>query len=764
MFNTTNDVGLKGNPIDDVTHPTDPHHAKRWLILLVIAIAQLMVVLDATIVNIALPSAQEALAFSDDLRQWVVTAYALAFGSLLLLGGRLGDLFGRKRMFVAGLLGFSGASALGGFAQSFEMLVAARALQGVFGALLAPAALSIVTTTFTDPEERPKAFAVFGAVAVVGAAVGLILGGVLTDYLNWRWCLYVNLAFALPAALAALVLLHDDRPEHRSRVDIPGTITASTGLFAIVYGLANAETNGWADPLTVGMLVVGVVLLAGFVLVQRRSRNPLLPLRIVVDRDRGGSFLAVCLSGAGLFSAFLFLTFYLQQTLGFSPMQTGLAFLPMTFSTIVTASTGSTKLLPRFGPRPVIGGGMLICAAGMLTLTNVGVDTAYASHVLPGLMILGAGLGLIFGCAFATATHGVQQSDAGVASAMANTMQQIGGSIGTALLSTLAASATNSDLAGVVGRADPSLVAHAAVHGYTAAFSWTAGIYAVGAIICAVLLKPHGRLATSATPAAFRSEPDRQWAEAPRQLALDFWGPSPATVHLAQAWDPREGHPSQPLRQSHADAIQPNDAGSPTLNLRNQLSRGLKIAFALAGLCAVAGVGFLLVLRADNAREVTVYSSLPLQGPQRALSEDMIRGIRLALKEADHKAGDFDVKFVSLDDSTAEARGWDSPAVIANATRAAADGDAAVYIGELDSDASALSIPVLSSAKVPQISPSNTAVGLTTEESGADVGEPGKYYVGGYRNYVRLVPRDTIQGAALATLMKRDGCERAAII
>jgi len=473
---------------------SNPHHAKRWLILCIIGIAQLMVVLDVTIVNIALPSAQEALEFSNDQRQWVITAYALAFGSLLLLGGRIGDLFGRKRTFVVGLAGFAGASALGGLAQSFEVLVAARALQGVFGALLAPAALSLLTTTFVDPQERAKAFGVFGAVAVGGGAIGLLLGGALTEYLNWRWCLYVNLVFAVPAALAAMSLLHNDVSEHRSRIDVPGTMFASTGLFAFVYGLANAQTHGWTDTLTVGTLVAGVVLLSGFVLIQRRSHNPLLPLRVVLDRDRGGSFLAIGLSGAGVFGIFLFLTYYLQQTLGFSPIETGLAFLPMTFAIIVSATTASTKLLPKIGPRLLIGGGMLIAAAGMLSLTGVGVDTAYASHVLPGLTIIGAGLGLVFGSAMATATFGVQPSDAGVASAMVSTMQQIGGSIGTALLSTLAASAVTSELAGVVGSPDPSLLAQATVHGYTTAFWWAAGIYAVGGIVCTALLTTRSRM------------------------------------------------------------------------------------------------------------------------------------------------------------------------------------------------------------------------------------------------------------------------------
>jgi EmrB/QacA subfamily drug resistance transporter len=466
----------------------NPHHERRWLILFVIAIAQLMVVLDATVVNIALPSAQEALAFSNDQRQWIITAYALAFGSLLLLGGRIGDLFGRKRAFAIGLMGFAGASALGGFAQNFEVLVAARALQGVFGALLAPASLSILTTTFTDPEERGRAFGVFGAVAVGGAAIGLILGGVLTEYLNWRWCLFVNLLFAVPAALAAMTLLHNEIPERRARIDIPGAVTATIGLFAIVYGLANSETNGWGDAVTIGMLPAGLLLLVGFVVIQTRSSHPLLPLRVVLDRDRGGSFLAMGLSGAGMFGVFLFLTYYLQQNLGFSPIQTGFAFLPMTVSIVISAVSASTKLLPKIGPRPLIGGGMLLASVGLATLTTIGPNTAYATHVLPGILVMGAGMGLVFSSAMATATFGVETSDAGVASAMVNTMQQVGGSIGTALLSTLAASAVTSELASAGGRADAAALANAAVHGYTTAFWWSAGIFAVGAIVCSTLL------------------------------------------------------------------------------------------------------------------------------------------------------------------------------------------------------------------------------------------------------------------------------------
>jgi EmrB/QacA subfamily drug resistance transporter len=479
----------------------NPHHARRWLILFVIAIAQLMVVLDATVVNIALPSAQEALAFSNDQRQWIITAYALAFGSLLLLGGRIGDLFGRKRAFVIGLIGFAVASALGGLAQSFGVLVAARALQGVFGALLAPAALSILTTTFTDPEERGKAFGAFGAVAVGGAAIGLIMGGVLTEYLNWRWCLYVNLAFALPAAFAAMTLLHNEAPEKSARIDIPGALTATLGLFAIVYGLANSETNGWSDPVTIGMLIAAVPLLAAFVRIQMRSDYPLLPLRVVLDRDRGGAFLAMVLAGAGMFGVFLFLTYYLQQNLEFSPIQTGFAFLPMTGTIVISAVSGSTKLLPRIGPRPLIAGGMLLASLGLVTLTSIGPDTAYATHVLPGILIMGSGMGLVFSAAMATATFGVEPSDAGVASAMVNTMQQVGGSIGTALLSTLAASAVTSQLASAGGRPDAAALASAAVHGYTTAFWWSAAIFATGALVCGALLTQRSKEAGLASEA-----------------------------------------------------------------------------------------------------------------------------------------------------------------------------------------------------------------------------------------------------------------------
>jgi EmrB/QacA subfamily drug resistance transporter len=426
----------------------------------------------------------------------VITAYALAFGSLLLLGGRIADLFGRKWTFIAGLLGFAGASAVGGAAGSFGVLVAARALQGVFGALLAPAALSLLTTTFTDPAERGKAFSVYAAIAGMGGAIGLLLGGALTEALDWRWCLYVSVFFAVPAAIAGTRLLRHVPVPARPRLDVPGAVIASTGLFALVFGLSRAESDGWGDPLTLACLGASAVLLAAFVALERRIARPLLPLRVVGDRDRGASFIAIGTASAGLFAIFLFLTFYLQNTKGFTALETGLAFLPMSFSIAPTVAIVSTRVLPRTGPRPLIPAGMLTAALGLLLLTRIGVDSAYASHVLPSLILIGVGFGLTIAPAFATATHGVPPHDAGVVSAMVNTSQQIGGSIGTALLSTLAASAVSDFLA--THGPGPA----AAVEGYVTAFWWAAGIYAAGALVCGALLRSSTRPALAHEPAA----------------------------------------------------------------------------------------------------------------------------------------------------------------------------------------------------------------------------------------------------------------------
>ncbi|MFB6679406.1 MFS transporter [Streptomyces sp. NPDC056390] len=476
-----------------------PRH--RWWILAIIGVAQLMVVLDATIVNIALPSAQKDLGFSDGDRQWVVTAYALAFGSLLLLGGRIADLFGRKMTFLVGLAGFAGASALGGASGSFEMLIVARAAQGLFGALLAPAALSLLTVTFTDARERAKAFGVYGAIAGAGGAVGLLLGGVLTEYLDWRWTLYVNLAFAVVAFVGGVFLLQRATRDKSATIDIPGTVLVSSGLFCVVYGFSNAESHDWSSPATWGFLIVGAVLLAAFTWWQTRAAHPLLPLRVLLDRNRAASFVSVLIIGAGMFGVFLFLTYYLQQSLGYTPIKTGLAFLPMIAGLMVAAALSSTVLLPRFGPKPVVPLGMGLAAAGMVWLTGLDLTSSYPTDLMPPLVVAGLGFGLVISTAMSLATAGVAAEDSGVASAAVNTMQQVGGSLGTALLNTLFSSAVTDYLAGKSPK-DPAAVAQASLEGYSTAYWWSAVVFAAGLII-SVLLYRRGVPATDpdASPA-----------------------------------------------------------------------------------------------------------------------------------------------------------------------------------------------------------------------------------------------------------------------
>ncbi|WP_328466997.1 DHA2 family efflux MFS transporter permease subunit [Actinoplanes sp. NBC_00393] len=459
----------------------------RWWALVVLALAQLMVVLDATIVNIALPTAQADLAFDDAGRQWVVTGYALAFGSLLLLGGRLSDFFGRKRMFLIGLVGFALASALGGAANSLELLIVARALQGAFGAALAPAALSLLSTTFTEPAERGKAFGIFGAISGAGGGIGLLLGGVLTEYVSWRWCLYVNLVIAALAVIGALTKLRDEPVAAHGKIDIPGTVTAVSGLVALVYGLANAETDGWTDAMTLGPIVAGLALLGLFIGIERRVAHPLLPMRVVLDRNRGGSYASIAIAGAGMFGIFLFLTYYLTTVLAFTPIKTGLAFLPMLGSVMLTATTAGSMLAPKIGPRPLVPVGALVAAAGMVFLTRLDLDSTYAGGVLPGLIVIGLGLGLVFAPTQNAATSGVEHWDAGVASAMINTVQQIGGSIGTALLSSFFATTVEDHLAGQAPT--QQLALQAQLDGYHTVFWWSAGFFVLAAVVAAVLFR-----------------------------------------------------------------------------------------------------------------------------------------------------------------------------------------------------------------------------------------------------------------------------------
>jgi EmrB/QacA subfamily drug resistance transporter len=473
-----------------------PADRRRWLILGTVGLAQLMVVLDAAIMNIALPSAQHTLGFTTADRQWVVTAYALAFGSLLLFGGRLGDLIGRKITFLAGALGFAAASAVGGAATSFGMLVAARAVQGGFGALLAPAALSILSTTFSDPKERGKAFGVYGAIVGAGGAIGLVLGGILTEYLTWRWCLYVNLFFAGLAALGAVALLRNQRARTRPRLDLPGVALVSASVFCLVYGFSNAANHSWHTPSTYGFLAAGAALLTGFGYWQTRAASPLLPPRMVLDRNRGGAYLTVFIVGVGLLGMFLFLTYYLQQTLRYSPVISGVAFLPMIATLVAAANLSNVVLLPRFGPRPLVTGGMLLTAGSLAWLTNIGAGSGYASALLGPLLLAGLGLGFAIAPSMNTGTFSVAPQDAGVASATLNAGQQVGGSIGTSLLNTIFASAVANYLAShmsraslVHGRPAPSLTAMALIHGYVTGFWVAAAIFGGGAVVCGTLLR-----------------------------------------------------------------------------------------------------------------------------------------------------------------------------------------------------------------------------------------------------------------------------------
>ncbi|WP_328748377.1 MFS transporter [Streptomyces sp. NBC_00285] len=489
-------VTRSGEPAEQ----TDP---RRWWGLVVIALAQLMVVLDATIVNIALPSAQRDLGMSDGNRQWVITAYTLAFGGLLLLGGRIADLVGRKRTFVIGLVGFAAASALGGAATGSGMLFAARALQGVFAAVLAPSALSLLTTTFTDPKERGKAFGIYGALAGSGSAIGFIVGGLLTEYLNWRWCLYVNVPIAVAAVVGALVLLHD-RPGHAgARLDVPGVLLGCGGLVAIVYGFSEAQPRGWSDPLVLTLLVGGVVLLAAFVWWQSRAAMPLLPLHIVKDRNRAGCFLTMGLAVIGMFGLFLFMTYYLQVVLAYSPVRTGLAFLPMTAAIIVGSTQISARLMNHVAPRMLMVPGMVLAAGGMLVLTQMSVDSSYATEILPALLLMGLGMGLTFMPVFSTATAGVAPQDSGVTSATVNTAQQVGGSIGTALLNTIATTSSAAYVgAHLAGSSQKALVVkEGVVHGYTVAIWWAVGIMLLAGLVAGLMVTTKPPKQGAPTPA-----------------------------------------------------------------------------------------------------------------------------------------------------------------------------------------------------------------------------------------------------------------------
>lgn len=489
------------DPIHSSAHPMgmDSADPRRWLALGVIAVAQLMIVLDASIVNIALPSAQKDLGISTADRQWVVTAYTLAFGGLLLLGGRIADFNGRKRTFIIGLIGFAGASALGGLAPNAGLLFAARGLQGAFAALLAPAALSLITVIFVAPKERAQAFGVFGGISGGGAAIGLILGGVLTEYASWRWCLGVNVPIALVTAAAAFYVVHESKAPGDTRYDVPGAVLSTLGLVSLVYGFTEAAkaknpsnpndtaVQGWTSSSTLFFLILAVVLLVSFVVWERRTSHPLLPLRIVLNRNRGGAYLVFLFVGAGLFAMFLFLTYYFQINLGYSPLKSGFAFLPFSAGIILAAGVVA-QLLPRIGPRPIMIPGLVMAIVGMLLLTRITQDTSYPTHVLPAQLLMSVGLAGVFIPASSVALVDVGHHDAGVASAVLNSSQQVGGSLGTALLNTVFASAVTSFLAeNLRNPADAARVTPLAlIHGYHVAFFWGATLL-TAALICAVV-------------------------------------------------------------------------------------------------------------------------------------------------------------------------------------------------------------------------------------------------------------------------------------
>jgi EmrB/QacA subfamily drug resistance transporter len=467
------------------TGPTRAH----WWTLVIIAGAQLMVVLDTTIMIIALPSAQRSLGFSNVDRQWVVTAYTLAFGGLLLLGGRIGDMIGPKRTLLIGVIGFALASAIGGASQSTVMLIAARGLQGIFGALLTPSVLSLLTTTFTEPRERGRAFGIYASIAISGAAFGLILGGLLTQYLSWRWCLYVNLPIAALVTFGASTMIPTRTGHAGIRLDIPGVVLGCGGLVSLVYAFGQAAADGWNSSVVIGPLVGAVVLLASFVVWQTKGPNPLLPLRILKNRNRAGAFLTIVLAQLGMFGTFLFLTYLLQTVDHFSPVKTGLAFLPLMVANGLAATQLASRLMPHLRTRLLIIPGMLIGAVGVGILTRLTPGASYATHVLPAEILLGLGLGVALVPCISTATNNADPRDVGITSAMTNTSQQIGASIGTALLNTIAATATVSYL-GTRVRTVHAVTA-ATVHGYAVASGWAAGVLVLAAVVGGSLVNAH---------------------------------------------------------------------------------------------------------------------------------------------------------------------------------------------------------------------------------------------------------------------------------
>jgi EmrB/QacA subfamily drug resistance transporter len=463
----------------------------KWLILVIACLAQFMVVLDVTVVNVALPSIQRGLHFSSSNLQWVVNAYTLVFGGFLLLGGRAADLIGRKRLFLIGTALFSLASLMNGLAQSSGMLIVGRGIQGLGGALVSPAALSIITTTFISQDERTKALGVWSAIAAGGGAVGLVLGGALTQLVSWPWIFIVNVPVGVVTVLLTLRYVPESRVEttQRRTFDLAGAVSVTAGLVVLVYAIVKAQAFGWGSARTVGLMAVAFALLAAFVWIERRSAAPLMRLSIFRVRTLAVADGVLLLVASGMFGMFFFASLYVQQILGYSPLKAGLAFLPITAGIVIGAGIAQ-QLMKRLGVRGVSILGISLATVGMLVLTQVPVHGSYASDLLPGLMPLSIGMGLTFVPITLLATGGVKNEDAGLASGLFNTAQQVGGSLGLAILSTLAASQTSNLLTSAGGHASATFVTAARVSGYHVAFAAAAGMLAAGALILATVLRP----------------------------------------------------------------------------------------------------------------------------------------------------------------------------------------------------------------------------------------------------------------------------------
>ena len=465
----------------------------RWKALFVIAMAQLMVVLDASIVNLALPRAKADLGISDANQQWMVTAYTLTFGGFLLLGGRIADTIGRKRAFIIGLIGFAGASALGGIAPNEAMLFAARALQGTFAALLAPAALSLITVTFHEPKERARAFGVYGAIAGGGAAIGLLLGGVLTEYLSWRWCLLVNTPIAILAVLLAIPFVRESKADGGQKYDVAGAITATAGLVSLVYAFTRAapkgihDTSHWTDPWTLFFFGLAALMLISFFVIENRVSHPLVPMRILLNRNRGGAYIISLIVGIGLFAMFLFLGLYMQIVQGYSPIKAGFAFLPFSLGIIAGAGVAS-QLLPKLGPKPLMVPGLILGSLGLFWLSRLEADSSYVVHILPAMLLISVGMAFNFIPVSSVALHGIGRQDAGVASALLNTSQQVGGAVGTALLNTVAVAATTAFLADNAANLGPLAIPVGLTHGYTQSFFVGGCLLLVAAVVTAFMI------------------------------------------------------------------------------------------------------------------------------------------------------------------------------------------------------------------------------------------------------------------------------------